>query len=933
MVVIVFDHAVMFTRKKNEKRAYLSLYEELVPLELLSFSVTHPGNDNNSPDELPPSRHKQSDRMHDSKEPEWIIFRCLGKSSFSLTLRSKSWSDQQMLIEAIWKQQALIQRETALFELNELNHGYFSSWDKVHSVAPFDAEGPKKIAYGANSGVHIMELDIDKSQPEKQFHLPEVLQIEVLEEYGILLILSERQVIAFPVDTLNTRDTPVELKHGKHLSPHASFFKCGTCLGKTIVCIVRATDLSSTLRLMEVNVQASGRVSKIAQEDFWSLNENLLTLYREIELPGRITSVHFLLDSLCMGWAGNYLSIMDVDSIAIQELLDPTDTALDFVWVDNLNPQSVYQLQADCLLCYSEFAFFIDHRGHRIKNEFFIQWKGRPTSFALYKPYILGFGSDLVEIWSLDTGRLVQVIQGNLRLLYATPRSTSTSLFALDTGASLNTISEKERVEHQVNNLPTSERQPEIYVNCDSSVFSLRLNLKQRDPSLNSGSPGMDSDGAAWLEKCQVSPEQTEPLLDVESVDIQSMIETLSDVLVSSERRKNLQNSTQQDAQMLVDFLYSLLSTPEYLETAAPWLRKHTLIVLRRISEASVLYPQCYVLNGIQTNSQEGGGGFCDIYKGHFEGQDICLKVVRLYQKTETNKMLKMYIREAILWGQLQHPNILPFYGVYYYNQERQRACLVSPWMPNGNIVAYIEKNPYLPRNQFIHDIAAGLCYLHDESIIHGDLKGVNVLVNDLGNACIADFGLSTIKTNNTLGFTRTTVAFSGRSDRWAAPELLEDEVQPNSATDMWAFGCLCFEVKSRTSLSDFLSLIRRAQILTRLLPFHECSKDIHVMWKLIKGDKPARFEDTLKLDPIDRIDVETWSLISRCWTSPESRPSCREVLQEFALIAPLANRNSDDSDIVNDFSRKVQQFRSAMRNSSSIPIDLAHIQGVLKRT
>lgn len=57
-----------------------------------------------------------------------------------------------------------------------------------------------------------------------------------------------------------------------------------------------------------------------------------------------------------------------------------------------------------------------------------------------------------------------------------------------------------------------------------------------------------------------------------------------------------------------------------------------------------------------------------------------------------------MLSHEALLWGQLSHPNILPFYGIHINEVRRSRFGLVSPWMENGNVVNYVKQNPGVPR-------------------------------------------------------------------------------------------------------------------------------------------------------------------------------------------------------------------------------------------
>ncbi|KAF5362283.1 hypothetical protein D9756_002380 [Leucocoprinus leucothites] len=340
----------------------------------------------------------------------------------------------------------------------------------------------------------------------------------------------------------------------------------------------------------------------------------------------------------------------------------------------------------------------------------------------------------------------------------------------------------------------------------------------------------------------------------------------LSDILRVQEKRNALSSLQGDHAQLFIDFLYFLVSDPRQLPGA--WLRKHALLALRKLSESSLLYPQCRVLKDIQydPSAPAACGGFCDIFKARYNKEDVCLKVVRLYQNSDATKVLRVCTREAVLWGQLRHPNIVPFYGVYYLSDFHRRICLVSPWMDDGNISTYLQENPQAPRKPLIYDIILGLEYLHDENIIHGDLKGMNILVNGSGQACITDFGLSSIWTDKTLGFTATTVVQSGRTDRWASPELItEDGARPTRASDIWAFGCVCYE------------------ILTRLLPFRECTMNVQVLRKLLEGKLPALQDDRGINGSLDKVDQEMWTLMVQCWLAePEQRPTCQRVLIVF---------------------------------------------------
>lgn len=55
----------------------------------------------------------------------------------------------------------------------------------------------------------------------------------------------------FPLDSLDPKDPTAALKRGKRISSHTTFFKAGQCLGRTIVCIVKSSPLSTTIKTMD----------------------------------------------------------------------------------------------------------------------------------------------------------------------------------------------------------------------------------------------------------------------------------------------------------------------------------------------------------------------------------------------------------------------------------------------------------------------------------------------------------------------------------------------------------------------------------------------------------------------------------------------------------------------------------------------------------
>ncbi|KAJ7113531.1 hypothetical protein C8R44DRAFT_796689, partial [Mycena epipterygia] len=65
---------------------------------------------------------------------------------------------------------------------------------------------------------------------------------------------------------------------------------------------------------------------------------------------------------------------------------------------------------------------------------------------------------------------------------------------------------------------------------------------------------------------------------------------------------------------------------------------------------------------------------------------------MRLFEDSDVAVVLKEFGREALIWRQLFHPNLLPFFGLFYLGK---RLCLVSPWMENGNILKFLSKESH----------------------------------------------------------------------------------------------------------------------------------------------------------------------------------------------------------------------------------------------
>ncbi|KXN90938.1 Cell division control protein 15 [Leucoagaricus sp. SymC.cos] len=327
------------------------------------------------------------------------------------------------------------------------------------------------------------------------------------------------------------------------------------------------------------------------------------------------------------------------------------------------------------------------------------------------------------------------------------------------------------------------------------------------------------------------------------------------------------------DIQTVVDFMDQALKESLLI----PEERNRVLAVLSRITSSTRIFPQRYELKGIKHERRkyidEGGGG--TVYQAADE--ITCFKVIRHLKPSN----LHAWIKEVILWAHLSHPNILPFFGVFQVFEGQNNApqtCLVSPFMKNGNLKGYADRLPQRSRLPLILDVVKGMQYLHDLGVVHGDLKGENVLISDAKRGLLTDFGTSHVTTT-----TVTSSELSSTTLCFTAPEAFLGNKKPTKEYDIWSLGCLFYQVLSRKS------------------PYYQYQTDVQIQAALTRKELPKQpgssddddnqGEDDYDqwdddYEPIDEaprdydpIDNQAWSLILKCCVpEPKDRPSIARV-------------------------------------------------------
>ncbi|KAF9257429.1 kinase-like protein [Marasmius fiardii PR-910] len=267
-------------------------------------------------------------------------------------------------------------------------------------------------------------------------------------------------------------------------------------------------------------------------------------------------------------------------------------------------------------------------------------------------------------------------------------------------------------------------------------AISSRFKGKHRD-SQTPSKPATKSDDTRRIVEDVLDDEQQptfkskirDPQTSLKPANLDGIRRIVEDVLDNEQQSRNLLETKGEDAQLWLDALQALAELP----VIPTKLRSSILKTMLHLSRRSGLYPQCFIISNVKKLGAYpvSGGGFGDVWKGTIGDQIVCLKVVKVYLVSEVKQLLTQYMREAMVWKQLKHPNLLPFMGMYYMDPTCEQLCLVSPWMERGNLVRYLKETPadQVDHYSLVSDVASGLSYLHSREFAHGDLKGVSRMI------------------------------------------------------------------------------------------------------------------------------------------------------------------------------------------------------------
>ncbi len=187
-----------------------------------------------------------------------------------------------------------------------------------------------------------------------------------------------------------------------------------------------------------------------------------------------------------------------------------------------------------------------------------------------------------------------------------------------------------------------------------------------------------------------------------------------------------------------------------------------------------------------------GRGGFSEVWLAHdtWTELDIAIKVYAPGQGMDSDG-LQIFSKELAGVFNLNHANLLK---PTHVGQWLSMPYLIMEYCPKGALNKRVGKLTEQEVWKVLHDVAAGLAYLHNKDIVHQDIKPDNILLDENGDYRITDFGIST-KARTTLRRSIGAAAVSGGTTAYMAPERFSANPAPTKASDIWSLGAMVYEL------------------------------------------------------------------------------------------------------------------------------------------
>ncbi|XP_051132242.1 serine/threonine-protein kinase STY46-like [Andrographis paniculata] len=254
----------------------------------------------------------------------------------------------------------------------------------------------------------------------------------------------------------------------------------------------------------------------------------------------------------------------------------------------------------------------------------------------------------------------------------------------------------------------------------------------------------------------------------------------------------------------------------------------------------------------LKFESKIASGSCGDLYKGTYRSQEVAIKILKA--DSLNNEMQREFAQEVYIMRKVRHKNVVQFIGAC---TKHPNLCIVTEYMSAGSIYDYLHKRKGTFKLSALlkvaSDVSKGMNYLHQNNIIHRDLKAANLLMDENEVVKVADFGVARVKAQ-----TGVMTAETG-TYRWMAPEVIEHKAYDHKA-DVFSFGVVLWELLTGKIPYEYLTPLQAA---------------VGVVQKGLRPTIPKHTHPKL---------VE---LLESCWQQdPALRPDFAEIMEILRQIS-----------------------------------------------
>ncbi|XP_037947780.1 uncharacterized protein LOC119679474 isoform X2 [Teleopsis dalmanni] len=250
-------------------------------------------------------------------------------------------------------------------------------------------------------------------------------------------------------------------------------------------------------------------------------------------------------------------------------------------------------------------------------------------------------------------------------------------------------------------------------------------------------------------------------------------------------------------------------------------------------------------------------------------GQEVAIKTIKKC-KIEAEADLVRIRREVQIMSSVQHPNIIHIYEVF---ENREKMVLVMEFAAGGELYDYLSERKVLSEDEarrIFRQVATAVYYCHKHKICHRDLKLENILLDEHGNAKIADFGLS-----NVFDDQRLLATFCG-SPLYASPEIVEGTPYQGPEVDCWSLGVLLYTLVYGSMPFDGSNFKRLVKQISQG-DYYEPKKP---------SSASTLIRDMLTVCPRKRATIE--QICSHWWVNQSDNVSCLDLAEDLANQTPV---------------------------------------------